>query len=156
MWFWPFNRMSLRLGLPWLTPNLTLTSQCLSWNYIYIYIFFFSPQFCCFCIPPKMSSHIPVEDHFCSVSFLSRMPWMFHSLPDWINLSCIMQNCSIHLELQYSLNQISCFRVAATSALNSSVSENIISMAISSSVQIIYEVSSAEVCHTYYALRFDV
>jgi hypothetical protein len=36
------NRMSLHPGLLWLTLNLALSIQCLSWNiYIYIYIFFF-------------------------------------------------------------------------------------------------------------------
>jgi hypothetical protein len=55
MCFWTLNRICLRQGLLWLTPNLALIIQCLLWNFFFFFSLFY--------IPRKMFSPTQVEDH---------------------------------------------------------------------------------------------
>jgi hypothetical protein len=62
------NCMSFRPGLLWLTLNLALIIQCLSWNNIYIYIFFnFTYPLRCLRVPqveyhwPRQYTHWAIQ-----------------------------------------------------------------------------------------------
>jgi hypothetical protein len=57
------NRMSLRPGLLWLTLNLDLIIQCLSWNNIFIFLNFTYPLRCLRVTP---GVHVPQVEYHCS------------------------------------------------------------------------------------------
>jgi hypothetical protein len=62
LWFCSINRMSLRSVLLWITLDLALIIQCLSWNNSFFFFFFnFTYHIICFRVPP--GARVPQVEH---------------------------------------------------------------------------------------------